>query len=176
MSTEQWAEWGTIGDTFGGLANLITLFVVLFVTLRALPRELERIRAEHRLQAHAEAASRIWMASFAFVTHLRAFTNAFHSSSTFQDALQRRMELLTPAANEFLSMMGLARLHFDKSVSDALMALWMARAELLADITMQQQTGDTDAYKRIFGGEAAKKLDALQENVLNILRPYALPE
>lgn len=63
MTNEQWAEWGTIGDTFGGLANLITLGVVLFVTLKSLARELAKVCAEHVLRAHAGAATAVWTAA-----------------------------------------------------------------------------------------------------------------
>ncbi len=177
MTTDQWAEWGTVGDTFGGLANLVTLGVVLFVTLKSLPRELAKVRAEHRLQAHAEAASRIWMGTFAFVIHLKALTGAAHTSpGTFAEVQHRRMELLGPAANEFISMMGLADLHFEKPVADALMALWVARAELITDVTIQLRTGDPAAYERVYGGAAAKQIDVLKANVLGLLKPYALPE
>jgi hypothetical protein len=95
---------------------------------------------------------------------------------TFEEVQRRRMDLVGPAADEFLSMMGLAELHFGKAVNDTLLTVWRARAELTTDVMIQLQTGDLEAYSRVYQGGHLKKLEALQADVLRILRPFALPE
>lgn len=168
---------GQFGDTVGGIANVATFFLVLWATKNFLPRELKKARHENVLGAHAAAASRIWLSTFVFTTHLKGLTDAaWMGAGTFEEMQGRRMQALAPAADEFITLMGLARLHFDETVLNAMEALWKARAKLLTDIAVQSRSGDSETYARIYGGETKKKIDELEAEVLRLLRPFALPE
>jgi hypothetical protein len=71
--------------------------------------------------------------------------------------------------------MGLADLHFEKPIRDALADIWLARAELMADVQLQLQLGDAKGFQRLYGGETSAKFDALRERMCLLLKPIALP-
>ncbi|MFT3714018.1 MAG: hypothetical protein QM817_40675 [Archangium sp.] len=76
MDKDFWAICGTVGDAFGGIANFVTMGVVIYGAIWA-RNEVRRNREQHHAEVRADVARKVWQAVFAITRSLSSALDGF---------------------------------------------------------------------------------------------------
>lgn len=161
-AAESWALLGTVGDTVGGLANLVTMGFVIagFFWGRA---ELKRWRQQHAEEVRADAARTVYRTAHELLTEARLLRLA--SGYAGDDGkIRQHKQRLNELAERGRAAIADARLVLGESVVDALHSLTAAtdRAVSFGDRRDRPESREVD-----------RELDRVSSALLEVLRPYA---
>jgi hypothetical protein len=183
-----------IGEWLSGLAASIAVVFAILAVTKTIPHELAKFRATKREEKRAEVAEKVWSGAFRFALTLRAMIDQSaptakedtdeegipkKESQKFFDAYSDRYKLLLEASNALLDLWGLAKLHLDASVSDALDRFWKVRADILTNFNMYAMSLDgkgvplVEAHEKLFGQGTATSIDRREEELRAVLEPIA---
>ena len=180
-------EWQLIREVLGSVTSLISLSVVIWVTWRALPREMRKVRHQYVLQAHAGAATALWTACFDLLQSMEAVahpgsigtsqgsTNAERFVSSFAPRIARFDE----CANDFLRSWSIAELHFGEDVESLMKEVWKAKATIQVAYMMyveglRSESSKASDHEALFSEATRESFRALRLKAKLTLRPYAL--
>lgn len=181
---------GQFGDTVGGVANLIMLGIVAYVTWSTVPRALAQARREHAMETQAASALEIFRAVYDLFQAMYELVEAeiamrpHHATVTGDHVmakLKSRIDQLESAARGLRRAMGVAALHLTKE--DILMlgrfhaAMWEHRA--VFDRYVRSIRGfecDEKAKADATGPEKGATAGKALEEILVRLREFAIPE
>lgn len=159
-----WATWGTIGDTFGGLANVGTLISVVVGGWWA-RNEVRRARAHHRYQARADACAAALRALSGFVGSIEGTRSILLlPQAQSQQLVQLTLDRLVGYLFSFLDASSHASLYFDPPMVEVFDSA-IRRVEVASRVVLNRSAPEAEL--------AAARTEARE--VLNLLRAELLP-
>lgn len=150
----RWATWGTIGDTFGGLANLITMMLAAGGFWFAW-NEVHRARRQHADEVRAAVAREMFRSATFVLLHVKAALDKLSADPT-QDLSSERKEL-DSFAPIIVNVLSDAQLIFDGRPQDLVNRL----VDLTADVV---------TLTKNFNAEKLRSLELETQEVLNGLK------